>query len=107
MAYLIAPLNESDGSSRGLHTHVAFSTCAGVHSNILRREKCATENINALPHAMVATTVRNTLNTCLTQKQQARDEVMTLHVCIFVNIYVISVSKKLYTQKKERERKSQ
>lgn len=64
MTYLTAPSSESGGSPRGLHTHVAFSTRAGVHSSPMRRDKCIAENTHALTHAMVAETAKNTLTTC-------------------------------------------
>jgi len=64
LAYLTAPSSESSDSPRGLHTHVAFNTRAGVHSSPMRRDKCIAENIHALTHAMVARTAKNTLITC-------------------------------------------
>lgn len=64
-SYLTARSSESVGSSRGLHTHVAFNTRAGVHFNPIRRDKCIAENMHALTHAMVARTAKNMLNTCL------------------------------------------
>lgn len=61
--YLTAPSSESS-SPRGLHTHEAFNTRAGVHSRSMRRDKCIAENMHALTHAMVVRTAKNTLTTC-------------------------------------------
>lgn len=64
LAYLTTPSSESGDSPRGLHTHVAFNTRAGVHSSPIRRDKCIAENMHALIHATVARTAKNTLTTC-------------------------------------------
>ena len=64
LAYLITPSSESSDSPRGLHTHVAFNTRAGVHSSPIRRDKCIAENMHALTHATVARTAKNMLTTC-------------------------------------------
>lgn len=74
IAYLTTPSSDSVNSSRGLHMHVAFNTCAGVHSRLMRRDKCIAENIHALVHATVASTAKNTLSTCLKERKEYKCE---------------------------------
>jgi len=61
IAYLTAPSSESVVASRGLHTHVAFNTRAGMHSNPIRRDKCIAEDTHAVMHAAIARSARKVL----------------------------------------------
>jgi len=69
VAYLTAPSSESVGASRGLHTHVAFNTRAGVHSNPIRRDKCIAEDTHAVIHAAVVRSARKALTTYFVERK--------------------------------------
>ena len=62
--YLTAVSVEFEAFSRGLHTQVAFSTRAGLHSRPIKRARCIAENTHAIEQVTVASVANNTLITC-------------------------------------------